>query len=617
MSLKPIFDINNKSVETVDKNFKLHVDLDNIKVHELDKKEPLLIEDEDRFTIFPIKHPSLYDFYKKHESMIWHETEVKLEQDVDHWNSLTKNEQFFIEMMLAFFASSDVIVGTNLASRFLNEIKVMEAQFFYTFQAMMENIHCVSYDTMILTDTGYYQISHLENKSVKIWNGFDFSSVVVKKTSEVPVNVLKVTLSDGSMIEATTDHKWLIVGSEERKMTKELKPSDKITIHSLPIIYNGKKLKDPYKCGSSFAMNKVLDAKQYFHDVPLSYNLESRLKWLAGYLDVIRFAYFEKQTDLQWNVYDNIKNLRKIQLLFTTFGERVKISEIDEPCLIVTLKTMSNLKKIGFDSEKFKIEIKGVIQDDENTLIIDKIQDENKQVITYCFDEKKNHTGIFNGIFTGQSEVYSKLIDVYVKEPKRKKFLFDAVKNIPAVKKKAQWAMKWINSNERFAVRLLAFAIYEGLFFQGGFASIFWMAERGKLPGLCKGNEFISKDEGVHTDFAVHLYTKFIVNKLTSEEFNKIMSEALEIEKEFITESIPCKLIGINADSMNNYIRYCANRLTKSLGHDCMVQEVPNPFPFMERIALQTKSNFFENDSASYKKEVKTVDTKDAYDDLF
>lgn len=298
-------------------------------------------EEEERLTILPIKYHDIWKMYKDHESAIWHAHEVKLAGDLKDWEALTDNERHFIKHVLAFFASSDLIVVENLASRFTREIKILEVKIFYAFQIMIENIH---------------------------------------------------------------------------------------------------------------------------------------------------------------------------------------------------------------------------------------------------------------------SETYSNMIDTYVTDEKEKQRLFNAVKTIPCIKKKAEWARTWIYNNSSFPERLVAFAAVEGIFFSGSFCSIYWFNERGKMPGLAKGNDFIARDEGRHTDFACLLYNKYISNKLTQEQIEKIIGAAVDIEIEFITDALPCRLIGMNANLMKEYIKYVANRLLKQLGHQSMYQDVKQPFPFMDRIALNNKSNFFEDDPSEYSK---------------
>jgi len=199
------------------------------------------------------------------------------------------------------------------------------------------------------------------------------------------------------------------------------------------------------------------------------------------------------------------------------------------------------------------------------------------------------------------SETYSLLIDTYVaKDKDEKDRLFNAIETIPAVKKKAEWALNWIESDS-FAERLIAFAAVEGIFFSGSFCSIFWLKKRGLMPGLSFSNELISRDEGLHCDFAVHLHNNHLVNKVPESRIREIIESALEIEKEFITESLPVSLIGMNSKLMSDYLEYVADRLMIDL--KCApIYKTENPFDFMSNIALENKTNFFEKRVAEYAK---------------
>jgi len=304
-----------------------------------ENQEPLLVPS-DRFTIYPIINTDMWDMYQKELSAFWLPAEIDLSKDIDDYNKLSDNERNFIKNILAFFSSSDTIVNINLGERFLNEVEVLEAKFFYGFQIAMENVH---------------------------------------------------------------------------------------------------------------------------------------------------------------------------------------------------------------------------------------------------------------------SETYSLLIDTYIKDSQEKHEALNAIQYIPCIKKKADWCFKWINDKEScFAQRLIAFAVVEGIFFSGAFCSIFWLKERGLMPGLAFSNELISRDEGLHVEFAVLLYSK-IVNRLSQEVVHNIIREAVEVEKNFITESIPCSMLGMNAELMSIYIEFVADRLLTQLGYD-KLWNVKNPFPFMERISIETKSNFFESRVSQYSK---------------
>ena len=300
--------------------------------------EPLLAVDDKRFVMFPIKYEDIWEMYKKQVDCFWRPEEIDLSKDLDNWKSLSREERYFISMILAFFAASDGVVLENLASRFMNEIQVSEARAFYGFQIAMENIH---------------------------------------------------------------------------------------------------------------------------------------------------------------------------------------------------------------------------------------------------------------------SHTYSLLIETYIKEKEEKHRLFNAIENFPCIKKKSDWAQKWINDNRSsFATRLVAFACIEGIFFSGAFCSIYWMKKRGLMPGLTFSNELISRDEALHCEFAVLLYSK-LVKKVDKARIHEIIKEAVEIETEFICDALPCRLIGMNSELMTQYIQFVADRLCVQLGYK-KIYNVSNCFDWMELISLEGKTNFFEKRNDSY-----------------
>ena len=302
------------------------------------QNEPLLIENENRFTMFPIANHDVWEMYKKQVECFWRVEEVDLSKDLSHWDSLNDEERYFISMILAFFAASDGIVLENLGARFMKEVQLSEARAFYGFQIATENIH---------------------------------------------------------------------------------------------------------------------------------------------------------------------------------------------------------------------------------------------------------------------SEMYSLLIETYIKNDKEKNKFFNALDNFPCIKAKADWAIKWIEDDKSsFATRLIAFACVEGIFFSGAFCSIYWLKKRGLMPGLTFSNELISRDEALHTEFAVLLYNN-LNKKLEKEEFSKIVKEAVEIEKDFITSALPCRLIGMNNNLMSTYIEFVADRLCVQLGYD-KIYYSKNPFDFMEMISIEGKTNFFEKRVGEY-----------------
>ena len=300
--------------------------------------EPLLREDDNRYVLFPIEHTDIYDMYKKQLDCFWRIDEVDLSKDLQLWDTLNKDEKYFISMILAFFAASDGIVLENLGSRFMNEVQVSEARAFYAFQIAMETIH---------------------------------------------------------------------------------------------------------------------------------------------------------------------------------------------------------------------------------------------------------------------SEMYSLLIDTYIKDREEKSKLFNALHEFPCIKKKGDWAIKWIQDKRSgFASRLVAFACVEGIFFSGAFCAIYWLKNRGLMPGLTFSNELISRDEALHTEFAILLYSK-LIKKLDKKRVVDIVKEAVDIEKEFIVSALPCKLVGMNGDLMSQYIEFVADRLIVQLGYD-KIYNSNNPFPFMEMISMEGKTNFFEKRVGEY-----------------
>lgn len=216
------------------------------------------------------------------------------------------------------------------------------------------------------------------------------------------------------------------------------------------------------------------------------------------------------------------------------------------------------------------------------------------------YTEAKFFYGFQIAIENIHSETYSLLIDTYIKDDKEKKRLFNAIDTMDCIKKKADWALRWIEEGS-FQERLIAFAAVEGIFFSGSFCSIFWLKKRGLMPGLAFSNELISRDEGLHCDFACLLYNNHVENKLPKEKIVKIILDAVEIEKEFIIDALPVRLIGMNSDLMSQYIEFVADRLLLEL--NCEKQfNVNNPFDFMDMISIQGKTNFFEKRVGEYQK---------------
>ena len=231
------------------------------------------------------------------------------------------------------------------------------------------------------------------------------------------------------------------------------------------------------------------------------------------------------------------------------------------------------------------------------------------------YPEAKSFYGFQIAMENIHSETYSLLIDTYIKDPAERDRLFNAIETVPSVKKKAQWALKWIDS-ESFAERLIAFAAVEGIFFSGSFCSIFWLKKRGLMPGLSFSNELISRDEGLHCRFACLLHNKYVQNKVSESRIKEIICDAVEIEKEFITESLPVSLIGMNEKLMSQYIEFIADYWLVVLGCS-KVYNSENPFDFMDMLSLQGKTNFFEKRNPDYQKvSDKSIDFDNLTDDF-
>ena len=448
----------------------------------------------------------------------------------------------------------------------------------------------------------------------------------------------------------------------EKILTKDLKQGDVIIRHEMPVINPGDpdEFLNPYTfgffCGDggyvnnypqiqlygekqkllkylSVSSNKEgnvvgdkircyitgeINKKKYF--VPMNYSIETKLRFLEGLFDADACVNKNKKgtaTNIQFSS-SNLRFIKDVQLLLETLGIQSKISLNHEEqrrflpdgkggskeylckdcyILYISCYNVLQLSKLGFSPKRLNILIDEDIKANPSLVRIKEVIDEGRFSETYCFNEPKKNYGIFNGILTGQSESYSLMIDTYVKDEEEKKGLFNATLTIPSVKKKADWALKWI-SNGTFAERLVAFAVVEGVFFSGAFCSIYWLKSRGKMPALGMSNEFISRDEGMHMQFACMLYEKLDV-KLSKIQVEKIMREAVSYEQEFITESLPVSLLGMNCDLMKEYIEFVADRLMVMLGYE-KIYKSKNPFNFMELISLGKKTNFFERRVTEY-----------------
>lgn len=628
--------------------------------------EPLLRPNPDRFVIFPIQHHDVWDKYKGHISVFWRPEEVDLSKDMADWEKLNDGERHFIKRVLGFFAGSDGIVNENLAQNFANEVQWPEARAFYAMQMMAESVHCVAPETPILTDKGYVRIVDVAGTRVNVWNGEKFSGVDVVKTSEGD-KLYRVTLSNGMTLDCTDGHKWLVPGDDkgepmQRVETKNLKEGTVLAKWSTPVLkdltdpdefqnpythgffcgdgtycngypylqlYGEKQALLPHLAVSSVGESRVGDRTACYLTgcinkdkfvVPVNYSLETRLRWLEGYLDA------DGCTAVKANghtiivaVGTNRAFLAEVQLMLTTLGILCSIrmscaagdkslpdgkggeklyacKQVNE--LRISASGVQHLRSLGFASKRLRLSENEVIVKQQPVRVAS-VVDTDRVSPTYCFNEPERHAGTFNGIVTCQSEMYSLLIDTYIRDKAEKLEILRAIHTASYVQKKAQWALQWMQSEDAdFATRLMAFAAVEGIFFSGSFCAIYWLKERGVMPGLTASNEFIARDEGLHTDAACLLYSK-LVHRLSKTRAHKLIREAVKIEKEFITEALPCGLIGMNAKLMAQYIECVADRLLLQLGYP-KTFEAGNPFPFMERISLEGRDNFFEKRVTTY-----------------
>jgi len=635
--------------------------------------ETLLSPENNRMTVYPIKYPQIWDAYKKQVAAFWTAEEIDFSKDYDDFQKLNKNEQHFIKMILSFFAASDTIVNINLGERFIKEIQLREAIITYNFQMFIENVHCVSEDTLILTDEGYKQIGTIENENVNVWNGNSFSPTTIKFTGNS--ELYNVVLDNGMKLKCTPEHKWFIrTGNQlhperckkEKIFTKDLKKNDVIYKYNLPIInmkdidefinpythgffcgdgtycngypmiylYNEKKnllqyfeiesdkIQKPNEKSFRFYITNKINKDKFF--VPINYSINTKLRWLEGLCD-------SDGTIKNWDSYSsiqisntNFKFLQDVQLMLTTLNinPNIKTNHLEQmkempdgkggtkeylckECYLLYLSPLSVTKLInlGFNPKRLMVKkndnLLNTVSKEKLCRIksIEKIEGIHK---TLCFNEEREHAGIFNGILTGQSEVYSLQIDNIIREPEEKEKSLNALNNYPCIKKKANWAYKWIESRDSFAQRLIAFAIVEGVFFSGAFCSIFWLKKRNLMPGLCDSNELIARDEGMHTSFACLLYT-MITEKLDEKTVHQMFTEAYDIENEFICESLPCSMLGMNSTLMAQYIKFVSDRLLIQLGYSKLWNE-SNPFDFMESISMEGKTNFFESRPTQYQK---------------
>ena len=602
--------------------------------------------------------------YKKAQKQNWVPEEIDLSED--KYNELTEPEKKYLKNLLAFFTISDGIVIENLALNFLREVEIPEAQFFYIFQAAIEGVHCVSGSTVILTDKGYNRIDSLLGTDVNVWNGDEFSKVTILKTSE-SAQMYKVNLSNGSYLKCTSGHKWIIRQGDQNHPenckdikieTKDLKKGDVISIFNTPII-NGEEY-FPYAythgffCGDGTYVNKYPFITLYGekknlikylevsknsntehklrknntlnfylpkdipekYKVPINSDIDTKLKWLAGYADADGCVkwYKEKEKGCSIQIISiNLEFLRNIKLLLQTLGIQSSIKTKREETKMVLPdgsggKKLYNAKKsfiiyistisvnklidLGFNPNRLKIYKSKGLKESRRLVRIESIEKDTVEN-SYCFNEPLKHNGVFNGILTGQSETYGLLVDTYIKDPIEKDTMFNAVSKMQTVADKANWAIKWIESKS-FEERLVAFACVEGIAFSSTFAGIFWFRSRNKMLGLGNANELIIHDENVHYEFANHFYKNYVSNKLDPNKVKEIILECCKVEEQFVKESMPSGLDGLNQTDMVQYVRYVTDTVLLDFG---LPQEfgVTNPLNYMARITLNRRGNFFES----------------------
>lgn len=536
-------------------------------------EEPLSAE-EQRLTLYPIRHEDIWRCYKEQLASFWTPEEIDFSKDWDDWKRLNPGEQHFVKQILAFFAGADAIVGLNIMDSFTKQVRVLEAQTAYIFQAAMEGIHCCHGSTMILTSRGYVPISDVVDETLDVWNGEEWSTTTVRKTG-VGSRLLRVVLSNGIELRCTPQHKWFLqdaADADESRVVyaEDLKPGDVIAKFRYPIL----DVPDPDHAFDSVA-------------VPINHSISTKLRWLEGVVEKHSNGMRIQSRDSDF--------LRHVQLMLSTLGVHSTISK--QHTIDLSWMTILDLKQLGFAPELSRLEAAQELE--HNVMVIDVI-DDDERADTYCFNEPKRHAGVFNGILTGQSEVYSIMVDTYIKDPQEKALLLKDAGNLPVVGDKIRWARTWAASNAPLGRRLVAFAIVEGIFFSSAFCAIYWLKQRSILPGLTKSNEFIARDEGMHVDFACLLYSK-VEQKLSSDEVQDMIMDAVLVEKRFITESIPCSLIGMNAMLMCQYIEYVADRLCVQLGY-AKLYGAKNPFPFMVMLGMETRNNIMETVTTNYQK---------------
>jgi ribonucleotide reductase beta subunit family protein with ferritin-like domain len=594
----------------------------------MDITEPILQENVHRFVVFPIEHHDAWDMYKKSLASFWTADEIDFSADINDWNNkLNDNERYFIKNILAFFAASDGIVNENLALNFYNEVQVPEIRQIYATQIMMEAIHseCVTGDTTILTKKGMVPISHLEGLPVEIWNGEQWSEVLVESKGEKDIH--RVTLSNGLYVDCSPEHRWVLQNGRE-KSTIDLKRGDKLfQSWQYPVTYTTtlKPFKNAYQHAKKSIENTMVMPTRWFsldrltryvkkritslciekplYYVPHEFPVQTKIEWLRGLFDSRNCDIFIDENHMYsarliCYKQGNSQFLKSIQELCLSLDVLPSFKKLGESLTLLYFDTKSlfQLQKLGLKTIKLPPLAMSTFENYSYT--VSNIVDMKKTEMTYCFHEPLKNRGVFNGILTGQC--YSLMIDTYVKNAQEKKLLFKSIENNPIVKRKADWALKWLNNETKFAERLLAFCAIEGIFFSGSFCSIYWLKSRSLMPSLSLSNQFISRDEALHCETCIMVYKK-LQNKLSETTVHAIFKEAYEIEAQFVTEALPVRLIGMNADLMKQYIQFITDFWLSKLGYSKLFN-VTNPFDFMSYISLENKTNFFENRVSEYQK---------------
>jgi ribonucleotide reductase beta subunit family protein with ferritin-like domain len=626
--------------------------------------EPLLAPDDNRFVMFPIQHDDIWQMYKKQIDCFWRAEEIDLSKDLMHWEGLSKDEQFFISMILAFFAASDGIVLENLAQRFMSDVQISEARAFYGFQIAMENIHCVTGDTKILTNEGYYMIKDLENTNVKVWNGAVFSEVTVKYTGNQ--EIYKVCLSNGMELDCSPGHKWLIQnqGPAAEVETVELKEGDIIERYLMPLIEfdNNNKFLNPYMhgffCGNGSYCNHnsiiyLYDNKkellQYFtHDsyqetdtrisfnvaayinkekfvVPINYSWDIRLRWLEGLVD----AADSHNSNMSLQITSlNCKFLQDVQLLLTTFGIQtsVKLNTKSHKCLLpkndgsgdyayymckntyvlnILGKQLNSLIKLGFSPKAIKLEY---CEERNNTVsYVNGIE-----TITVVSIEKisdNEPTYCFNeplqhrGIFNGILTCQSETYSLLIETYIKDKMEKGRLFN--AINNFPCIKKKSDWSQKWIHDNRSSFATRLVAFacVEGIFFSgAFCSIYWLKKRGLMPGLTF--SNELISRDEALHCeFAILLYNKLTKKIDKARIHEIIKEAVEIETEFI-CEALPCRLIGMNSELM---TQYIQFVADRLSVQlgykkiyNVTNPFSFMEIISLESKKNFFDQRNDAY-----------------